>query len=152
MKLDLNWLTFFIHFLDGTTASKSELHSLAFEIPPPKYSAESILKLLLNPGIDQSRVCCVWPVSNIKANAMFVVDDITSLKHPDDVRKDFFGKWIHSGSHPFTFKATVEANGVMRLHMHVIYMDLFLTMQACKKHWTGVFCSLTCQAMRYTIN
>ena len=52
----------------------------------------------------------MWPVSNIKANATFVVD-ITSLKHPDDVRKDFFGKWIHSGSHPFTFKATIEADG-----------------------------------------
>ena len=31
--------------------------------------------------------------------------EVTSLKHPDDVRKDFFGKWIHSESHPFTFKA-----------------------------------------------
>ena len=35
----------------------------------------------------------------------------TSLKHPDDVRKDFFGKWIHSGSHPFTFKATIQKDG-----------------------------------------
>lgn len=77
---------------------------LSFEAPPPKYSAESILKLLLSPDIDRSRV---WPVSKIEGSATFVVD-ITSLKHPDDVRRDFFGKWIHSGSHLITFKATIE--------------------------------------------
>lgn len=89
---------------------ENELHPLAFESPPPKYSAESILKLLLDPNIDRCRVCCSWPVSGVTSNATFVVD-ITSLKHPDDVRKDFFGKWIHSGSHPFTFKATIEKDG-----------------------------------------
>ena len=33
--------------------------------------------------------------------------DVTKLKHQDDVRKDFFGKWNHSGSHPLPFKARV---------------------------------------------
>ena len=97
-------------FLDTNSTYKNELHPCAFEIPPSKYSAEYILKLLLDPNIDQSRVYRVWPVSGVKSNATFGVD-ITSLKHPDDVRKDFFGKWIHSGSHPFAFKATFGENG-----------------------------------------
>ena len=95
---------------ENISHDKNELHPFAFEAPPPKYSAEYILKLLLDPNIDQSRVCRVWPISGVISNATFVVD-ITSLKHPDDVRKDFFGKWIHSGSHPFTFKATIEKDG-----------------------------------------
>ena len=99
-----------VFFLDNAAITKSKLHPLSFEAPPPKYSAESILKLLLSPDVDRSRVCRVWPVSNIEGSATFVVD-ITSLKHPDDVRKDFFGKWIHSGSHPITFKATIETDG-----------------------------------------
>ncbi len=83
---------------------------MAFESPPPKYPAESVLKRLLNPNIDRQRVCTTWPVSNINHNAAFVVD-VTQLKHPDDVRKDYFGKWIHSGSHPFTFKASFTEEG-----------------------------------------
>ena len=63
-----------------------------------------MLELLLNPQINRNRVCCVWPVPEINASSLFIVD-MTKLKHPDDVKKDFFGKWIHSGSHTFTFKA-----------------------------------------------
>ena len=81
-----------------------------FEIPPLKCTTEYILKLLLSPNIDCSWICHTWQVSNIVGNATFVVD-LTSLKHPDDVRKDFLGKWIHSGSHPFTFKATIDEDG-----------------------------------------
>ena len=88
-------------------ARSNDLHPLAYESPVPKYSAEAVLKLLLNKNIDHSQICTRWPVANVTSNATFVVD-ITSLKHPDDVRKDFFGKWIHSGSHPFTFKASFE--------------------------------------------
>ena len=94
----------------GIVKQERSIHPLAFEIPPPKYTAEYILKLLLNPDIDRSRICCTWPVSNIVCSATFVVD-LTSLKHPDDVRKDFFGKWIHSGSHPIVFRATFDEDG-----------------------------------------
>ena len=73
----------------GTKSThKNELHPFAFEIPPPKYSVECILKLLLDSNIDQSRVCRIWPVSGVQSSATFVVD-VTSLKHPDDVRKYF---------------------------------------------------------------
>ena len=81
------------------------MHQLAYEKPPLKYTAEAILKILLDPKLDYSRVCSVWPVL-VENSATFVID-VTKLKHPDDVRKDFFGKWTHSGSHPITFKAKV---------------------------------------------
>ena len=64
-----------------------------------------IFKILLNPKLDYDRVCSVWPVV-VKSSATFVID-VTKLKHPDDVRRDFFGRWIHSGSHPIPFKAKV---------------------------------------------
>lgn len=78
-----------------------------------KYSAETILKILLSPSIDKNKVCSVWPIE-VESSSTFVVD-ITKLKHPDDVRKDFFGKWIHSGSHPTPFKAKVNSNGEIQV-------------------------------------
>ena len=48
-------------------------------------------------------MCSSWPLQ-IENSSTFVID-VTKLKHPDDVKKDFFGKWNHSGSHPLSFKA-----------------------------------------------
>ena len=86
------------------------VHPMAYENPPEKYLAETILKILLNPSISMSKVCSTWPIEDIETSSTFVVD-ITKLKHPDDVRKDYFGKWVHSGSHPVPFKATVNEDG-----------------------------------------
>lgn len=88
----------------------STLNPLGYEKPPTKYSAETILKILLDPEIDRSRICNMWPVA-VHSSTTFVVD-VTKLKHPDDVRKDFFGRWKHSGSHPTPFKARVSEEGV----------------------------------------
>lgn len=68
------------------------------------------MKLLLGP-VDPARVCSTWPVSGVTSNATFIVD-VTKLKHADDVRKDFFGKWVHTGSHPFTFKASMNGDEI----------------------------------------
>ena len=88
----------------------ADLHSQAYGIPCQKYSSHGVLKLLLDPQIDKERICGVWPISDIVSSSMFIVD-ITKLKHPDDVKKDFFGKWIHSGSHTFNFKASFDEDG-----------------------------------------
>ena len=77
--------------------------------PPAKYGVEAILKILLNPSVDENKVCSTWPIA-IEGSNTFIVD-ITKLKHPDDVRKDFFGKWVHSGSHTSPFKAQVSDEG-----------------------------------------
>ena len=84
----------------------SDLHPLAYESPPPKYSSEDLLKILVSPK-DKERVCRTWPVSGIETTSSFIVD-IQALKHPDDV---FFGKWMYSGSHTSTYKTIVEEDG-----------------------------------------
>ena len=66
----------------------SDLHPLAYESPPPKYSSEDLLKILLRPK-DKEQVCRTWPVSGIESNSSFIVD-IQALKHPDDVKKKTF--------------------------------------------------------------
>ena len=87
-----------------------------YEIPP-KYSAEYILKVLLNPKIDEQKICHQKPC-NITESSTFVVD-VLSLKYPDDIKKDEFGIWNYSGSHPQAYKVyekdrhlTVEKCGV----------------------------------------
>lgn len=56
-----------------------------------------MLNILLDEDIDVRRVCCERPMQ-IAESSTFVVD-LNLLKHPDDVKKDEFGKWCYSGSH-----------------------------------------------------
>ena len=46
---------------------------------------------------------------NVNRSSTFVVD-LKSLKHPDDIKKDDFGKWTYSGSHSVSY-AAFEAGG-----------------------------------------
>lgn len=77
-----------------------------YEIPPAKYGAEYILKILLNPKIDKQKICHQKPC-NITKSSTFVVD-VLSLQHPDDIKKDEFGIWNYSGSHPQAYKVYNE--------------------------------------------
>ena len=56
-----------------------------------------------------SRVCGVWLV-DIESSSTFVID-ISLLDHPDDVKKDNFGKWKHSGSHQTPYRVSFGAKG-----------------------------------------
>ena len=85
-----------------------------FESPRPVYSAEDILYILLDPKIDSSRICKQRP-TNIRSSSAFVID-VTSLQHPDDIKKDSFGKWQHSGSHTITFKVDILENDIVDVH------------------------------------
>ena len=49
------------------------------------------------PAINEERICKECP-TGINHSATFVVD-LNKLKHPDDIKKDEFGKWNYSGSH-----------------------------------------------------
>ena len=69
---------------------------LLYEAPPSEYFTESLLKIVLNPLI----VCVTHGLWLVSHQAQHLCN---SLKHPNDVCEDFFGKYIHSGSHPFTF-------------------------------------------------
>ena len=77
-----------------------------YEVPPSKYSAERILKILLDPSISQSKICTIRPVDITKSSTYVVA--INKLEHPDDIKNDNFGKWVHSGSHPLYFRVQVE--------------------------------------------
>jgi len=86
---------------------------LAYEKPHPKYSEEQLLKILLDPKVDPHRICTLWPV-DITSSATFLID-ITKLKHPDDVKKDNFGKWKHSGSHQTPYHVQFNEDGEVEL-------------------------------------
>ena len=82
-----------------------------YETPPPKYSAERIVKILLQP--DKSRICYMKP-TNITRSATYVVD-VRSLQNADNIKKDEFGIWRFSGSHPQYFKIHEEEDGNMKV-------------------------------------
>lgn len=80
-----------------------------YECPPPKYSAERVLEILLDPAIDTSRVCTSKPIA-ITSSSTFVVD-ISKLANPDDIKVDNFGIWKYSGSHPQQYRVYVDEDG-----------------------------------------
>lgn len=84
-----------------------------YETPPPKYSAETILKILLDPSLPATKVCSVRP-TNIVKSCSYVID-ISKLEHPDDVKSDNFGTWKHSGSHPQVYRVQMESDGYLHV-------------------------------------
>ena len=74
-----------------------------YEVPAKSYTGERILEILLDENIDMKKVCCEQP-TQIAKSSTFVVN-LNSLKQPDDVKKDEFGKWCYSGSHSQVYQA-----------------------------------------------
>ena len=75
----------------------------AYEIGTKVYGSEEVLKILLDPKIDQQKICRDQP-KTVTKSATFVVD-LDSLAHPDDIKKDNFGRWNYSGSHVLYYRA-----------------------------------------------
>lgn len=73
-----------------------------FEKPPAKYSAMRIMQILLNPSIDRNKIAQTRPME-VASTSTFVVD-LTKLAHPDDIKRDAYGRWTHKGSHADVFK------------------------------------------------
>ena len=84
-----------------------------YETPPSSYSAEQIIRILLNPNIDSLKICQERPTS-VNKSSTYVVN-ITMLGHPDDIKKDSFGKWNHSGSHTVPFHTKILDDGYIEL-------------------------------------
>ena len=78
-----------------------------YENPPAKYNAERIIKILLQ--LDETRVCYVKP-SAVTRSASYVVD-VHNLQNQDNIKKDKFGIWNYSGSHPQAYKVYHEEDG-----------------------------------------
>ena len=81
-----------------------------YEHPPQKYSAETVIKILLDPNLDPSQICSSRP-TNISESSTYVID-VTKLETPKDIKSDNFGVWNHSGSHPQPFVVKIDENGV----------------------------------------
>ena len=82
-----------------------------FEKPPPKYYAFDIMQILLNQRIDEDRIAKQRPLQT-HCSSTFVVD-ITQLSHPDDIKKDIYGKWLYKGSHTDKFRCSFDGNKVL---------------------------------------
>ncbi len=95
------WMIYYLPFIHRNCMGVT-----IFEQPPPKYTATRILQILLDPNIDQSLVAKKRPVE-VERSSTFVVD-LTCLKHPDDVKKDMYGQWDYSGSHPEVFRCSID--------------------------------------------
>ena len=80
-----------------------------FEEPPAKYSAFKIMQIVLNPKIDEDRIAKQRPLQTHRSST-FVVD-ITYLHHPDDIKKDMYGKWLYKVSHTDVFRCSFDDCG-----------------------------------------
>ena len=84
-----------------------------YEILPSKYTADRILRILLDPKIPDCKVCKVKP-GGVKSSATFVVD-VGNLKCVDDIKKDDLGIWNYSGSHPQAYMVCHSRVGMVQV-------------------------------------
>ena len=82
-----------------------------FEEPPAKYYAFKIMQILLNPKIEEDRIAKQRPLQT-HCSSTFVVD-ITQFSHPDDIKKDMYGKCLYKGSHTDVFRCSFDDNKVI---------------------------------------
>ena len=66
-----------------------------FEKPPEKYSAAVIMKILLSSNIGEKMIAYKRPIQ-VQSSITFVID-LTKLAHPDDIKRDAYGRWIQNG-------------------------------------------------------
>ena len=71
------------------------------------HQTERIIRILLKPI--EARICDTKPVA-INKSATYVVD-VRALKNAEDLKKDEFGIWKFSGSHPEGFKVYTDDGG-----------------------------------------
>jgi len=79
-----------------------------YEIPRDSYTAEQILEILLSP-VAEEKICRQQPMG-ITTSAKFV--NLNSLKYPDDIKKDEFGKWKYTGSHNSVYVSWEDDNNL----------------------------------------
>jgi len=63
--------------------------------------------------MDEDKICKEKP-ANITRSSTFVVD-VRNLKNQEDLKKDEFGIWNYSGSHPHTFHVSEEEGGTLTI-------------------------------------
>ena len=66
------------------------------------------MQILLNPKIDEDRIAKQRPLQT-HCSSTFVVDT-AQLSHPDDIKKDMYGKWLYKGSRTDVFWCSFDGN------------------------------------------
>lgn len=66
------------------------------------------MEILLDQDIDEDRIVPKRPIQ-VSFSSTFVVD-ITKLAHPDDVKRDAYGRWICTGSHTDVYKCCLDVD------------------------------------------
>ena len=92
--------------------------SLCLKYSLKKFSAERRIHILLDPNINQSKICTQRPL-NIKSNCTSVVD-LDHLLEANDVKN----VWNHSGSHDHKFQCRFGPNGDIQIGKEVLYSDV----------------------------
>ena len=103
---------------DAVSYNPTNPNTPIYERPISQYSIEDLVSMLLDP-CDKSLICTERP-TDIRCSATFLIN-LDSLKHPDDVKQDNFGKWNQSGSHTVPFQSWYTEGGVLqfkRLRQH----------------------------------
>ena len=83
-----------------------------YEFPTLQYSVDDLISMLLDPS-DKSLICTKRP-TDIRVSATYLID-LDKLKHPDDAKRDNFGKWNQSGSHTIPFQAWYSEEGNLQV-------------------------------------
>ena len=84
-----------------------------YEYPPPKYSAERILQIMLDPALESSGKNGTTRPTIVTRSSTFIVD-LSKLAHPD-IKNDNYGLRNHSGSHPQQFVVEIKKGGYVLL-------------------------------------
>ena len=67
------------------------------------------MQILLNRNIDPKRIAKKRPLQAPFSSTFLV--DLSQLSHPDDVKKDMYGKWLYSGSHSDILLCSFSSSG-----------------------------------------
>ena len=118
-----------------------------YERPPEKYAAEEIISILLDPPAN--KICTSKPL-NVSKSATYIID-ITCLNNAEDIKKDNFGIWKYSGSHPQLFKVYTDDDGekvIERCYPHaagnnIVYLRRLHCTHPSNKSFKRLICFLS---------
>ncbi len=70
----------------------------------------------MDPKIDQSKICTQRPlvIEGTGGSCTFVIN-IDCLDEADDIKRDNYGVWKHTGSHDVHFQCRINSNGDLEI-------------------------------------
>ena len=65
---------------------------------------------MLDPALESSGKICTTRPTIVTRSSTFIVN-LSKLAHPDDIKRDNYGIWNHSGSHPQQYMVEIKKGG-----------------------------------------